>query len=304
MNTRVANQSTALLLIIIIGQISAFAQRRGESPRPPANNEGRQEAQERSPAPGASTLRATESGIASPITARSATSAPAVSANAVAYYGTWLDDASTVAPGEMWVGISTGYWRGRGHQQIDAPVASAAVGLTSRIHAGGSLSFYHFRGADGLMENGFGSTSVYGKFVVVDPSRHAVGFAVTPLCEISPGGGDEQIGWALPVSLESRYRELRVYGSAGYFSRGSIFATVGADVPISARVSLNGSFGQARASASANQRSLSIGSFISMTPTAGVFVGLGHTSMPAAIGIGGLSFSGGMSFAVLRPAAP
>lgn len=303
MNTRVASWS-ALLSIIIIGPTSAFAQRQSESPRPPANNENRQETQERSPARGTSTVRATESGIASPITARSATSAPAISANAMAYYGTWLDDASTVEPGEMWVGISTGYWRGHGNHQIDAPVVSAAVGLTNRIHVGGSLSFYHFRSADGLIENGFGSTSVYGKFVFVDPSRHAVGFAVTPLCDISPGGGDEQIGWSLPVSLESRYRDLRVYGSAGYFSRGSIFATVGADLPISARISLNGSFGQARARGSAHQRSFSIGSLISMTPSAGLFVGLGHTSLPAAIGIGGLSFSGGMSFAVVRPATP
>ena len=180
-----------------------------------------------------SSSRASQSGLASPVTATTSTSAPAASANSVVYYGSWLDDASMVAPGDVWVGLATGYWRGDSNRQIDAPVVSAAVGITPRLQAGGSASFYHFRDAEGISENGFGSFSLYGKFLIADPSRapNAIGVAVTPLLEFSPGS-EAPVGWALPVNLEARRGDSRIYGSAGYFSRGSVFATVGADIPI------------------------------------------------------------------------
>src|SRR5688500_19728653 len=46
----------------------------------------------------------------------------------------------------------------------------------------------------------------------------AIGVAVTPLLELSPGSADP-VGWALPVNLEARHGDLRIYGSTGYFSR-------------------------------------------------------------------------------------
>jgi hypothetical protein len=257
------------------------------------------------PARSEASTRAPQSGISSPVTASTPTSAPASSANAVVYYGSWLDDASIVAPGDVWVGLSTGYWRGQGSRQIDAPVASAAVGINSRMQAGGSFSFYHFRDADGFSENGPGSASLYGKFLLFDPSTtpHSVGVAVTPLVELSPGAAD-QVGWALPVSVEARRGNARFYGSAGYFSRGSTFATVGLDVPVSSRVALSGSFGQSFASAGTHQTSFGVGTFFSVTSTSAVFVGLGQTLMPESIGPGGLSVAAGFSFLLPQPVQP
>ena len=246
--------------------------------------------------------RASQSGIASPVTATAATSAPAASANAVAYFGSWLDDASIVAPGDVWIGLATGYWRGDSNRQIDAPVVSAAVGVTPRVQAGGSASFYHFRDAEGFSENGFGSFSLYGKFLIADPMRApgAIGVAVTPLLEFSPGS-DAPIGWALPVNLEARRGEARIYGSAGYFSRGSVFGTIAADIPINSRVLINGSFGQSYARAGTHQTSLGVGASMGLTATSGVFVGLGHTMMPETTGPGGMSIAGGMSFLLPEP---
>jgi hypothetical protein len=241
--------------------------------------------------------RASQSGLASPVTATTSTSAPAASANAVAYFGSWLDDASIVAPDDVWVGLATGYWRGDSNRQIDAPVMSAAVGITPRLQAGGSASFYHFRDAAGISENGFGSFSLYGKFQIADPLRapNAIGVAVTPLLEFSPGS-DAPVGWALPVNLETRRGDARVYGSAGYFSRGSVFATVAADVPISSGVFLNGTFGQSYARAGTHQTSLGVGVSMGLTATSGLFIGLGKTFMPTVLGPGGVSIAGGMSF--------
>jgi hypothetical protein len=239
--------------------------------------------------------KASQSGIASPVTATSSTSA--ASANAVAYYGSWLDDASIVSPGDVWVGLATGYWRGASNRQIDAPVVTGAVGISPRVHAGGSASFYHYRDADGLSENGFGSVTLYGKFLIVDPASapSAIGVAVTPMLEISPGS-TAPVGWALPVNLEVRRGNARIYGSAGYFSRGSVFGTIGADLPVTSRVFLNGTFGQSYARSGTHQTSIGIGASLGVTPTSGVFIGLGQTFMPAAAGPGGLSLAGGMSF--------
>jgi len=249
--------------------------------------------------------RASQSGLASPITATTSTSAPAASANSVVYYGSWLDDASIVAPGDVWVGLATGYWRGDSNRQIDAPVISAAVGITPRVQAGGSASFYHFRDADGISENGFGSFSLYGKFLIADPLRapNAIGVAVTPLLELSPGS-EAPVGWAIPVNLETHRGDARIYGSAGYFSRGSLFGTMGVDIPITPRIYLNGTFGQSYARAGTHQTSLGVGASFGMTPTSGLFIGLGQTFAPSEIGPGGVSLAGGMSFLLPQPQKP
>lgn len=293
MNAARAVSVAALGLLVAAGP--AFAQ--GRSDAAPGQSKDK-------PAKSSSS-RASQSGLASPVTATTSTSAPAASANAIAYYGSWLDDASIVAPGDVWIGLATGYWRGASNRQIDAPVVSAAVGITPRVQAGGSASFYHFRDAEGISENGFGSFSLYGKFLIADPLRapNAVGVAVTPLLELSPGS-DAPVGWAIPINLEARRGDLRFYGSAGYFSRGSVFGTIGVDVPVSSRVFINGNFGQSYARAGTHQTSIGIGASMGLTTTSGLFVGLGRTMMPSAVGPGGVSVAGGMSFLLPQPQIP
>jgi hypothetical protein len=250
----------------------------------------------------ARTSLAAESGIASPTTSTLPTSAPAAAANAVVYYGSWLDDASAIEAGDLWVGLATGLWRGDGNRQIDAPVVSVAAGISQRFQAGGSLSFYHFRDVDGFAENGFGQVSFYGKFLLFDPAQTTSGFglAVAPLVEITPGF-DHPAGWALPLNLEWRRGRSRVYGSVGYFSRGSTFGTAAVEIPAGSRVSLTGTFGQSYAHVGTHQTSFSIGGHFYMTGTSGLFVGVGHTSMPSALGPGGVSLAGGMSFLLPDP---
>jgi hypothetical protein len=282
---------------VLVASGPAFAQGRSDSA--PGKTK------EKNPASAKEPSRASQSGLASPTTATTSTSAPAASANSVAYYGSWLDDASVVAPGDIWVGLATGYWRGNSNRQIDAPVVSAAVGLTSRVQAGGSASFYHFRDADGLSENGFGTFSVYGKFLITDPARASdvIGVAITPLVELSRGS-ETPVGWALPVNVEFRRGNARVYGSSGYFSRGSVFGTVAADIPVTPIIYINGTFGQSYARSGTHQTSLGLGASLGLTPTSGLFIGLGKTFMPATIGPGGISIAGGMSFLLPDPKTP
>ena len=305
--------ATRILLAVFLslGVAAGSATAQGRSDSAPGQNKDKTKDKPSNPTSASSSAssgtpsRSSESGIASPVTSTTATSAPATSANAVIYYGSWLDDASIIAPGDVWVSMSTGYWTADSNRQIDAPVVSAAVGINSRMHAGGSASFYHFRDADGLAESGVGSLSMYGKFLLIDAAANTkgMGLAITPLVEISPGSQDE-IGWALPVNVEKRRGDLRIYGSTGYFSRGSIFATVGADMPLGSRVSISGNFGQSFARAGTHQSSFGIGAFVMLTATSGAFVGVGQTVMPTQFGPGGISLAGGVSFLLPQPKHP
>jgi hypothetical protein len=308
-------KATRFLLAVFLGLgvAAGSASAQGRSDSAPGQNKDKDKSSNTSSSSNKSSnssssgtpTRSSESGIASPVTSTTATSAPATSANAVIYYGSWLDDASVVAPGDLWVSMSTGYWKADANRQIDAPVVSAAVGINSRMQAGGSASFYHFRDAEGLSETGVGSMAVYGKFLLIDAASSSKGFglAVTPLVEVSPGSQDE-IGWALPVNIEKRRGDLRIYGSTGYFSRGSIFATIGADMPVTSRVSISGNFGQSYARTGTHQSSFGVGAFLMLTSTSGAFFGVGQTVMPTQFGPGGVSLAGGISFLLPQPTHP
>ena len=247
---------------------------------------------------------AAQSGIAAPSTTSAATSTPTSSASSAIYYGSWLDDASIVPPGGAWVGLSTGYWKADALSQIDAPVMSAVVGLNRRTQIGGSVPIYHFRDGTGVSQSGIGNMAIYGKAMIVDAAKnsHGVGLAVAPLLEISTSATD-RFGWALPLNVEVRRDRVRLYGSGGYFSRGSVFASIAAEVPMGARTTLTGNFGQSYANAGSHQTSIGASGSLTVNPTTSLYVGLGRTFQPATVGVGGTSLAGGVSF-LLSPSSP
>ena len=140
-------------------------------------------------------------------------------------FGAWLDDASGAAPGETSFGIGAGYWRSSGASLADVPIVDVSVGLTDRVRVSASVPFYRST-FDGVTSRGLDDVYLSSKFVAVDPSATESGFglAVSPVLEIlSAAYADDRVHWALPVSVELRRSPVRVYGSAGYFSRGSLF---------------------------------------------------------------------------------
>ena len=154
--------------------------------------------------PQARSRHAVESGIGSPVRASSGTS-PAAAANSVAYFGSWLDDASLVNPGRVWVSLATGYWRGAGNRRKRLVVCQAPAPRSHENHD---------------------------------------------------------------------------------------------------RVSLTGSLGQSYGRTPARQTALGLGASVTMTPTTGIFIGVGHTGVPPETGPGGLSIAGGLSFFVSDPKTP
>jgi hypothetical protein len=116
--------------------------------------------------------------------------------------------------------------------------------------------------------------------------------------ELVPGAA-QRFGWALPVNIEARTHRVRIYGSTGYFSRGSVFGSVAAEIPAGRRTTLTGNFGQSYAQGS-HQTDIGIGMAVSASPKTSVFVNLGHSFISDPAVAGGVSFGGGMAYTLSR----
>jgi len=277
-------RTTSICVLVCVAAVTASAQGKSGSARGEGKKNGKGAA-------------AAAAATVSPATAASATSAPAASASSNLYYGSWLDDATVAAAHTLWVGASTAYWKADAARQVDAPILMGAWGVTQRVQVGGSLPIYHFRDQAGTAASGVGTVSVYGKAVLIDAGGAGrIGVAVTPLIETAPGA-DSAFGWALPVNVEMRANRFRVYGSGGYFSRGSVFGSAALEIPAGRRMAVTGNFGQSHASAS-HQTSLGVTLSFFSTPTTGLFVSASHSSSAAALNNGGVSIGGGASVAL------
>jgi hypothetical protein len=140
-------------------------------------------------------------------------------------FGSWLDDASAATPGEGQTSVGIGHWRMDGMTQTNFPMIGMGLGVTDRLQVSASLPFYH-ASYDGAVIRGIDDIYLSAKYVLVDPTLtlSEVGVAVSPVVEVlSPGAPDGRVHFAVPVNVELRRLPFRVYASAGYFTRGSVF---------------------------------------------------------------------------------
>ena len=166
-------------------------------------------------------------------TSTSSTSAPIIdggadpSASIVTFrqFGSWLDDASAGTPGEGYVSIGVGYWRLSGMSQVNMPMLGAGMGVTDRMQLSATVPFYNVR-YEGGSARGLDDIYLGAKYTLIDPTLtiSEFGLAVSPVMEVlSPGAPGGRLHFAIPVSMELRRAPFRMYGSAGYFTRGSVF---------------------------------------------------------------------------------
>jgi hypothetical protein len=142
--------------------------------------------------------------------------------------GVWLDDATTLGPQETWLTLSTQWWGSPIGNGTDVPVFDLAAGITSNIQAFASLPYsrVNYTGLPAIGE--VGTTYLGAKVQFADPQTRSIGMAVAPSLEILSdsaidGTGLSRVNAVLPVSLEWRRDQTRVYGSTGYFTRGAWF---------------------------------------------------------------------------------
>ena len=148
---------------------------------------------------------------------------------AVRSFGVWLDDASVLAPGEAWFTVSMQRWASPALHGFDVPIADVSVGILPRLQAAASVPFTQYGAVGAPMAGQFGDVYAGVKLVVREPSDDRIGISTTPTLEILSSAavddtGLSRVNAALPVNVEWRSTHGRTYGSAGYFTRGAVFA--------------------------------------------------------------------------------
>jgi hypothetical protein len=165
-----------------------------------------------------------------------------IAGTGVRNFGAWLDDASLLQPGMSSVSVSFGWFRSPVFREFDVPVVDGGVGVTRRVQFGFSVPYYHANEPGGPVARGLGDLYLNAKVQLRDPAaagNGGIGFAVMPVLEVlstHPGGDGSRFNWALPASIEVQGQRVRAFGSAGYFSRGSLFASGAVEVALSDRL--------------------------------------------------------------------
>lgn len=211
----------------------------------------------------------------------------------------WLDDASVMAPGTVWLGVSMVRWQGSGQSQTIAPVIDAAIGLTPRVQIGASVP---------RVAGGLGTTFFAAKIAVLNADARALKVAVGPTLEILDGApvGQGRAQWGVPVSVQVDRGSSRIYGSSGYFSPGIWYAGAGLGRPVGDRTGVSMSYSHAWATspasppeapgvAGARRNEISGGASYDLKPNIAVFGSIGRTIGVAAQDGGGTTLGFGLS---------
>jgi hypothetical protein len=180
------------------------------------------------------------------VTTTTPTSAPLTSVYSYRQFGTWLDDASAPIRGEGSTSIGMGYWRMADASQTNLPMLGGSFGVSDRLQVNASVPFYRVN-YEGATTSGMDDVYVGAKYTLIDPTLtiSEFGLAISPVMEIlSAGVPDGRVHFAIPVTLELRRAPFRTYGSAGYFTRGSVFTGAALEWATPARVVVTGALTQ------------------------------------------------------------
>jgi hypothetical protein len=182
--------------------------------------------------------------LSAPTTTSSATGAGIeVQSSTAASPFAWLDDASLIEPGSVWLGVSMMRWHGSGVSQTMVPVIDGAVGLAPRVQLGATVP---------RVAGGIGATFFSAKIGILDDDARSLKVAVSPTLEVLGGAvmsatprSEGRTQWGLPVSVHVDRDNTRFYGSSGYFSPGIWYAGAGVGKSVGERASVSASFSRA-----------------------------------------------------------
>jgi hypothetical protein len=141
-------------------------------------------------------------------------------------FGSWLEDASAPSRGDGYTNIGFGYWRMSGMSQTNVPMLGAGVGVSDRLGVSATVPFYRTNVA-GTSAHGMDDVYLGASYNLFDPTLtvREVGLSIGTVMEVlSAGATDGRTHFAFPVALEIRRQPFRIYGSAGYFTRGAVFS--------------------------------------------------------------------------------
>jgi hypothetical protein len=202
----------------------------------------------------------------------------------------WVDNATLMAPGTVWIGTSLVRWEGDGLSEVSAPVIDVAMAVAPRVQV--AMSIPRVLGSVDGPQGGWGTTFANVKIGLMQADKHHVNVAVSPTMEIlseaaiaAPTADRSRVQWGLPISADVERGAARIYGSTGYFSPGVWFAGAGVARQVTKRVGVSLSLSRSwSSSASADltfespkRNEFSAGSSLDLTPNVAVFGSFGQT---------------------------
>jgi hypothetical protein len=168
---------------------------------------------------------------------------PAAADTSIRTLLSWLDDAEVIEPGGASFSIAATHWSSESGHETQMPSLFAAVGVAPRVQLAASALHYSATYTDGFASSDRGDVYLISKIALVSPREHPGGIAVSPLIEVlndlslsAQGAGARRVAWGLPISLQYTTVKVQVLGSAGYFSRGSLFAGGGVEAFVAPHV--------------------------------------------------------------------
>lgn len=225
-------------------------------------------------------------------------------------FGSWLDDATLIAPGQGFMSLGFGIWQMPGYREFDFPMVEASLGVHRRLQLGVAAPFYHANEPGGPVARGLGNVYLSTKVLLRDPASHPLGFSVTPALEIlsSAPAGHDRMNWALPVNVEVQQTGWRLYGSTGYFSRGALFASGAVERALGERMWVTGTISYSHSidpdplssalGLTQTRTDVSGGAAVSMTDRMAVYGSVGRTISKHDANSSDLMVVGGVSFSV------
>ena len=212
----------------------------------------------------------------------------------------WMDDASVIAPGTVWLGLSMVRWQGSGFGQTIAPVVDTAFGLTRRVQISASVP---------RVPGGLGTTFFSAKIAAVDDTDRGLKLALSPTLEVlshnTMVAGQSRAQWGLPISVQLDRESGRFYASSGYFSPGIWYAGAGFAKAVTDRTGLSLSYSHAWATSptaagatpvnTLRRNEISGGGSFDLNPNVSLFGSLGRTIGVAAQDGAGTTLSFGVS---------
>jgi len=228
----------------------------------------------------------------------------------------WVDDATVVDPGGISLAISMIRWSGSGLSEVNVPIVDVAFGLTRRVQLSASVPRVVGSDDPAGAAGGLGTSYFSTKISVRDDAKHGVKIAVAPTLEVlSPGvveglaPGEHRVQVGFPASAEIDHGPLRLYGTAGYFTRGAWFTGGGAGITVTDKVGVSAGFSRAwrRAEtpdiplADRARNEISGSASYAIAPSVRLFGSLGRTIATPEENGAGTTIGGGVSFFFTAP---
>jgi hypothetical protein len=223
----------------------------------------------------------------------------------------WVDDASVLESGGVAVAVSVLRWTGSGLSEVNFPVVDVAVGLTRRVQFSASVPHIVGSGDPAGSVGGLGTSFFSTKIGVIDNRKYHTKLAVSPTLELlSPGAaewlapGEHRVQLGLPVSAEIDHGPMRVYGAAGYFTRGAWFTGAGVGLALHDKIGVSGGFSRAWRRSGVpdvplgerDRKEISGGASYALTPFVHVFASVGRTIATLVDNGAGATIGGGVSY--------